>query len=352
MRHQKRTELEYVICNLCGNRNGNVIGEFRSRDLVDINRSLTKLGKRPILNSNHTFQVFRCRSCGLAFINPRMSRTALKRFYEGFYEGLFVGKSVSYEQSVYAVLNHEQEKGRLKDVSRFTRAGKLLDIGAGPGHFLSVAKKHGWQIYGHEYSKKAAAIAQQLLGQMLFTEKISQIPLPDNFLDVITMHSVLEHTSDPQEYVTTALKKLKPGGLLVVSVPNLRSLNYFLAKLFSLPHPGFLFEHLYYFSPKVISSLLKDFKILEMTSYNHSRPMLPQQSQHRISVNRNQSRFATFLLELSRKERKWLYIRNRVYAAQMRLFREFLEYHKIGGRLKLGDVLYVFAQKPAEESQN
>lgn len=335
--------VELVTCNICQERDFKVIDKFESLDLKKVNRSLAKLKKPQIAGGLRRFQVVRCKNCGLIAINPRPKINELERFYQGFYNKEFEGQNVAFAQTVYSQLNIEQEKGRLSEIRKFKKRGSILDIGAGVGHFLKVAKDAGFKVLGFDISKNASTIAKREFGVNVTSGKLEDLLVKDNSFDVITLHSTLEHTTNPKNYIDFSFKKLKPGGLIVFSTPNLRSLNYILAKILKLPYPGFIFEHLYYFTPKVIINLLEtNFEILKITSFHHSRSV---SSKANRKTKKPQNRLKVFLNEFLKSNKKWYYFRQRLYYFQMRILREFLEYNQFGGSLKLGDVIYVFARK-------
>lgn len=345
--------LEYVNCNLCASEDHKTLEVFTSSDLENVNKSLVSLRKKPLYVPKNQFYVVKCKNCGLVFLNPRLNKGALKIFYESFYSKLLKGKNVSFESSVYSSINLSQEKGRLKEIQNLNPlAKKILDIGAGPGHFLSVAKKEGWKVYGQEYSKAASRIAKREFGIHIYVGEIDNLPYPDNFFDIVTMHSVIEHTIDPSKYLQIARRKLKPGGMVVFSVPNLYCFDYLSSKLLILSYPGFIFEHLYYFSKKTVSAFLKktDLQLICLTSKHHSRPNLPEVNNF-PSNNFGPNKLELFFDQLTKSKDKSLYIRMRIYLFASRLAKEFLEYNHYGGMLKLGSIFYVFAQKPIRENQ-
>ncbi len=337
-------KLEYVPCNLCGKIQFETAAYFKSSDLKRINKTLIKKGVRAIGSIDGKFKIVRCKKCDLYWINPRLSKKDLARFYNGFYLKKFEGENISFEESVYGNLNIDQEKGRLKEIKRFKKKGFLLDIGAGPGHFLKIAKDDGFKVWGYELSQAAIKIARDTFKVNIASGEIDKLAVKNNFFDVITLHSTLEHTPNPAKYINIAYQKLKDDGLLVFNVPNYRSITYYLVKLLNLPNPGLIFEHLYYFTPSSVTTLLKDkFDILEITSFHHSRPKFSQLEQ--TKKPKTQSRLSIFFSELSKANNKTIYIKNRLLFFQIRLLKEFLEYNSSGGKLRLGDVIYVFAQK-------
>ena len=104
------------------------------------------------------------------------------------------------------------------------QATAVLDVGCSSGRFGTLLKERGpIEVWGIEPHKPAAEQATQHLDRV-FTgsveEHINQ--LPDAFFDVITFNDVLEHLATPEDILKTIRPKLKPGGIVVASLPNMR----------------------------------------------------------------------------------------------------------------------------------
>jgi SAM-dependent methyltransferase len=97
--------------------------------------------------------------------------------------------------------------------------GLLLDIGAGTGDFLKLAKDNGWEVKGVEPNDDASNLAKKKSLEIYETiDKLS-----GQTFDVVTLWHVLEHLPD-LEIVTEKIEALiKPGGTLIVAVPNFKS---------------------------------------------------------------------------------------------------------------------------------
>ncbi len=222
----------YVNCNLC------------SRD----NTTLLEQGERP-------YQVVKCKGCGLIYLNPQPPIQSLYQHYDKEY---------------YRPWLEEQEKERLRlwrrrarKVQIFKRNGKLLDVGCGCGVFLKEAEHNGFQVYGTEVSEFTVNYAKNTFGIDVFKGTLKDASFPDNFFDVITFWHVLEHTTDPLGNLIEARRILKPDGILVVAVPNVRNHIYRLAYLFvKLKHQK-LFSlndrevHLYHFSVNTLKKMME-----------------------------------------------------------------------------------------------
>jgi SAM-dependent methyltransferase len=86
-------------------------------------------------------------------------------------------------------------------------------------------RARGWDVYGVELSETSAAHAREVLGLPVFVGPLEQLPQPAGSFDVVILWHVLEHFSSPGEALRRCHELLRPGGLLVVAVPNFASLQ-------------------------------------------------------------------------------------------------------------------------------
>lgn len=136
-------------------------------------------------------------------------------------------------------------------VERHRRPGTLLDVGCGTGEFLRTMAAAGWAVSGVEPSEAAAGCAQEL--------KVHRGGLEDagfgpGAFGVITLWQVLEHLPDLNGELGRIRASLKDDGVLIVSVPNIRSLQAAAggSVWFHLDLP----RHLWQFSPETLARLL------------------------------------------------------------------------------------------------
>ncbi len=97
----------------------------------------------------------------------------------------------------------------------------VLDIGAGTGEFLNLAKDNGWRVQGVEPNEKARNSATQK--GLDVQESIDR--LEGRNFDVVTLWHVLEHLPDLENTITKIEAFVKPGGVLLIAVPNFRSFD-------------------------------------------------------------------------------------------------------------------------------
>lgn len=104
-------------------------------------------------------------------------------------------------------------------------AGRLLDVGCGGGRFLNRMKKRGWQVEGIDFDAQATQRTAARYGIRVHTGDLAQCVLPPDSFDAITMSQTIEHLYDPAATLAECLRILKPGGLLVMTTPNVESIG-------------------------------------------------------------------------------------------------------------------------------
>lgn len=163
------------------------------------------------VTTNDVFSVAECAHCGLMATIPFISDEKLRHYYGAYY---------GERKSIFDVLVNGI---RVRQVRRFIKRGSLLDIGCGSGSFLALMRGKGWDVAGTEVSHlDLRAIAEQSGAKIYRNEEIES--LPEASLDVVTLWHVFEHLHKPQWYLKEVRRLLRPGGLLVIEVPNYASL--------------------------------------------------------------------------------------------------------------------------------
>jgi 2-polyprenyl-3-methyl-5-hydroxy-6-metoxy-1,4-benzoquinol methylase len=94
----------------------------------------------------------------------------------------------------------------------------LLDVGAGNGYFVALAgREFGLDASGIEISAEENRIASEVIGIHLFEGDVAR---HQPQYDVVTCFNVLEHVADPQGFLSDAIARVRPGGILVLTTPN------------------------------------------------------------------------------------------------------------------------------------
>lgn len=152
---------------------------------------------------------------------PRPSREELALYYPDGYWNAPKGTLAERIEESYRrfVLGDHVDFVRraLEDAGE---TGPVLDVGCGSGLFLRMLKEQGTAVVGLDLSVKAAAIAWTSNGVPCFSGELTRVPLADGSCSAVTMFHVLEHLENPVEHLTAAHRLLRPGGRIIVQVPN------------------------------------------------------------------------------------------------------------------------------------
>jgi 2-polyprenyl-3-methyl-5-hydroxy-6-metoxy-1,4-benzoquinol methylase len=219
-----------------------------------------------------------CGGCGYIFDNPRPTLDELVRFYS---------KPTKYDSWLNQLKARDRMwKRRLNRLRSTRRPGVLLDVGAGIGQFLALARGSYTEVYGTEVSDTAIQIAKQKYQLDLFPSTLENLAVEGQVFDNITVFHVLEHVPDPRSLLKTCHRLLCPQGILVIAVPNeVASLRAFAKRVlqktrlrkpqrvgnFGLPLINLEADsgevHLSHFTPKVLQRLLQTegFSIVDNT---------------------------------------------------------------------------------------
>jgi SAM-dependent methyltransferase len=147
------------------------------------------------------------------------------------------------------------DRTRLKLVRALVAPGaRLLDVGAGRGRFVAAAAAAGYDAEGLEPSERGLNAARRDYGVGLQRATVETAEVAPGSLDVVTLWHVLEHVEDPAAALATVAGWLRPGGALVLGVPNLASWQARVggARWFHLDLP----RHRTHFTPAGLTALL------------------------------------------------------------------------------------------------
>ncbi len=154
---------------------------------------------------------------------------------------------------IYQSVKKHSLKKKLNLISQCAKTNKtLLDIGAGTGDFLLVAKNNGWSVNGIEPNAKASAKAKEK--GVTTISNIESLPLTKRY-HVITLWHVLEHLPDLENQIKKIISLLEDEGTLIIAVPNFKSYD---AKYYNNFWAAYdVPRHLWHFSRNSIKMLFE-----------------------------------------------------------------------------------------------
>jgi 2-polyprenyl-3-methyl-5-hydroxy-6-metoxy-1,4-benzoquinol methylase len=227
--------------------------------------------KRELLYSDLTDRIFyctaskwilyKCGTCGSAFLNPRPTSETISNAYSKYFTHTidsnnntkkkkipfaqirlalrngYLNKKYGYKFSpanklgyflaLIFPLRRLSEDRSLRNLKAPEPGSRILDIGCGNGSFLLNVRDFGWIVEGVEPDEKAASLAVQA-GLFIHKGSLIDVELAKEYYDVITLHHVIEHFHDPGIAIKKCFQILRPGGILWVATPNLNSMGYYI----------------------------------------------------------------------------------------------------------------------------
>ena len=153
---------------------------------------------------------------------------------------------------------------------------KLLDVGCFMGDVGAYLRTHrGIEVWGVEPNSSAARVAERQLDRVINGYFSADSPIPDESFDVVLFADSLEHFPETGPALQLARKKLRPGGRIVCSLPNVRFIDN-LEHL--LLHGDWRYEdsgirdrtHLRFFTSKSARRTFEEegFKVVELVGIN------------------------------------------------------------------------------------
>jgi SAM-dependent methyltransferase len=171
------------------------------------------------------FEVAVCASCGGGVTLPRLEGEALAAFYPeeyGPYDAAQAGPVAAISRRIQRWQGSRALRTQpLQGLAGYP-PGRLVDFGCGRGDLGAYLIDRGWTVTGIEPSAAAcsAARARGVDARQGTIETVE--PEPDAYDAAVFRHS-LEHVTEPVSALLRARAALRPGGLVLISVPNFGS---------------------------------------------------------------------------------------------------------------------------------
>lgn len=207
--------------------------------------------------SNSNIPLFKCPSCDSYFtLPPKYQHTVKPEFqWEGGVEYFLQRKEATLKTVESMLMSLVGPHGGCRK--------KYLDIGCAIGFSLIVAQRFGFEAYGIEPEFYEAQYARNTLQLNVENTTFHSELFEDNSFDFIMLNQVLEHVLHPKTFLGDAIKILKPGGILFISVPPIDWLRLLISNITKSKIRKFdLFydpdEHVNYFFRKGIKQLVLD----------------------------------------------------------------------------------------------
>ena len=173
-----------------------------------------------------TVRLHRCIACKTLFQWPVPSREELAGFYpRGYWQEKVKPSLLTRLQEIYI-----QMMLRLDLMGWVRRLGlqkgdRYIDIGCSRGDWLALIRDQGLAVQGIEADPRAAAFARTRYGLSIEEVDGDQWDPQPNQFDAISFFHLLEHLRDPKSFLQKCRLALKPGGQILLRIPNICSLQ-------------------------------------------------------------------------------------------------------------------------------
>jgi SAM-dependent methyltransferase len=149
-----------------------------------------------------------------------------------------------------------------------------VDVGCGDGALVMTAADYGFASVGLDARAESVRRIQEL-GFSAMQHDFMALKF-EIVVDVLSMMDVLEHIPYPREALRKAAQVLRPGGLIVLSMPDLSSSSWKVMDAVKLNPYWLEIEHYHNFSRDRIVALLREsgFEVVDFTVPNRYKAQM------------------------------------------------------------------------------
>jgi 2-polyprenyl-3-methyl-5-hydroxy-6-metoxy-1,4-benzoquinol methylase len=226
--------MENIDCPLCAKKNSTVVIQ------------------------ENGFNGVKCSECGLIYISPRPSFSELLEYYDDDY----ADSHIAFKKS-----KTRHAKLTLSIIKKFVSKGKILELGAGGGHFLLEAERQGFDVFGIEPNPIEAKLINDELSIPCENNPLNKDSFPGVSFDAIYHCNVLSHFYDPIQQFLLCREKIVDNGFMIFETGNIGDIDSKYYKRFSsFEYP----THLFFFGEKSLKKIMNKtgFKIVKVYRYS------------------------------------------------------------------------------------
>lgn len=168
------------------------------------------------------WRLVKCVNCQLIYMNPRPTSEAFHLIYPANYVPYQMDLRPDTRWLMKKAILTAYEGAKLRELERVSMPSKprILDVGCGAGFFLTLLRERGWAAIGVEPNRDLVERAKSELGLDVRLGTLETADLGANSFDVITLWHALEHDPSPRHTLALCYQLLKPGGAVLVQVPD------------------------------------------------------------------------------------------------------------------------------------
>jgi SAM-dependent methyltransferase len=215
---------------------------------------------RKILWDCDTYSFSKCDKCRLIYQYPQPVQKDLSLRYDDNY----FDYEIENEEAFYGLMLKTLEDLDFFDrsSSMLSKNAEFLDVGCATGRLLEYMESLGWHGRGVELCRLSAEFGRDKRNLDIFNGTLLEAEYFNNQFSVVHSSHLIEHLTDPAEYIKENYRIIKPGGFFITTTPNVNSLQ---AILFGSNWRSAIADHMYLFSPGTLSRLImqEGFRIIQ-----------------------------------------------------------------------------------------
>ncbi len=196
-------------CPLCRSAKTRRVRLIDVEPVIALWHEFYQIDIRPEFHGVSQMELWRCADCSVSFFAPECLAGSAQMYSQlEKIDWYYLPRKWEYEVAL------EDLQGR----------ERILEIGCGSGNFMALAKvEGGLSLEGLEQNTKAIneAVQRGLRVREATAEDVAK-QSPASY-DAVCSFQVLEHVPKPAEFLQACCRLLRPGGLLIVAVPNQNS---------------------------------------------------------------------------------------------------------------------------------
>lgn len=242
----ERQEFRCLFCGERGRNGGPETIKIRTRD------------------SEH--HVVKCMDCGLQQLFPLPSVEEEKRYYDKNKHDKLTTPGLSIDDIYKKFLfQNKYRVDYLKHDVGVQKTWKIMDLASGYGFFIQLMAEDGYNVDGIEISRERLELCKERIRDLpakIYDINLLQEEIPDRLrgrYDLVTAFHIIEHIVDPHLFVFRTLDLLKPGGYLLMEMPNVANVMMDASKEFN--DFFYIRDHVAYYTPSLIRKLFEDLGI-------------------------------------------------------------------------------------------
>ena len=170
------------------------------------------------VNTSIGVNIVQCKACAFVQTEP-VSHRGLGHYYATYYRGTPTPDRIAGGR-VRSRLQAQAQVAFLEEILGRRRYGATLDYGTADGELPALLRTVSDAVHATEEDPRYLAVLEKEPWLTLVSEDVLRAGRLAGALDLVTLSHVLEHLPDPGEYLQLFAALLKPGGHLLIDVPN------------------------------------------------------------------------------------------------------------------------------------